>query len=87
MEVSTIRGGTGAGCIRSWLSRVLFRLYCSKGDEPGLEAIGGREPYTAHCFKMGSAVKWIFCALLDTMCIVKLFHSFEYRKTPPNDSS
>jgi len=41
----------------------------------------------AHCFKMGSPVKWKFCALFDTMSIVKLFHSFEYRKIPPNDSS
>jgi len=31
---------------------------------------------------MGSAVKWVFYALLGTMSIVKLFHSFEYRKMP-----
>ena len=36
---------------------------------------------------MGSTVKWVFCALFDTISIVKLFHSFEYRKIPPNDSS
>jgi len=31
---------------------------------------------------MGSAVKWVFNALFGTMSIVKLFHSFEYRKIP-----
>jgi len=36
---------------------------------------------------MGSTVKWVFCALFDTISIAKLFHSFEYRKIPPNDSS
>jgi len=35
----------------------------------------------AHCFKMGAAVKWVFCALFDTMSIVRLFHSFDYSKT------
>jgi len=30
---------------------------------------------------MGSAVKWVFCALFGTMSIVKNFHSFEYRKS------
>jgi len=41
----------------------------------------------AHYFKMGSAVKWVFCALLDTISMVKLFYSFEYRKIPPNNVS
>ena len=36
---------------------------------------------------MGSVVKWVFCALFDTIFIVELFHSFEYRKIPLNDSS
>jgi len=36
---------------------------------------------------MGSAVKWVFCALFGTMSIVKLFHSFEYLKIPQTDSS
>ena len=31
---------------------------------------------------MGSAVKWVFYALLGTTSIVKLFHSFEYWKIP-----
>jgi len=90
VEVSTIRGGTRAGCVRPWLtldSMILFRPCCSSEDEPCFEAIGGREPQTAHCFQMGSAVKWVFCALFDTMSIVKLFHSFENRKILPNNSS
>jgi len=36
---------------------------------------------------MGSAVKWVFCALFDTMSIIILFHSSEYRKIPLVDSS
>jgi len=36
---------------------------------------------------MGCAVKWVFNALFGTMSIVKLFHFFEYRKIPQNDSS
>jgi len=35
---------------------------------------------------MGSAVKWVFYALFGTKSIVKLFHSFEYRKIPGYDS-
>jgi len=35
---------------------------------------------------MGSAVKWVFYALFGTMSIVKLFHSFEYRKIPGHNS-
>jgi len=31
---------------------------------------------------MGSAVKWVLYALFGTTSIVKLFHSFEYRKIP-----
>ena len=31
---------------------------------------------------MTSGVKWAFCALFDTRSMVKLFHSFGYRKIP-----
>ena len=43
-EVNTSRGGTGESCVRTWLTRELSRPGRSGGDEPGLEAIGGREP-------------------------------------------
>ena len=86
-EVSTIRGGTRAGCVRPWLTRnivwtVLFRRGWARfwGDWRS-------GTINSALFMMGSAVKWVFCALFDTMSIVKLFHPFEYRKIHPNDSS
>ena len=48
MEVSTSRGGTGASCVKPWLTRDLSRPGRSGGDEPGVEKIRGREPYMAH---------------------------------------
>jgi len=42
VEVSTIRGGTRAGCVRPWLtldSMILFRPCCSSEDEPCFEAM------------------------------------------------
>ena len=41
MEVSTSRGGTGASCVKPWLTRDLSRPGRSGGDEPGVEMIGG----------------------------------------------
>jgi len=38
-EVSTSRCGTGARCVRPWLTRALSRPNCSREDEPGVEAI------------------------------------------------
>ena len=35
---------------------------------------------------MGSAFKWVFYVLFGTTSIVKLFHSFEYRKIPGYNS-
>jgi len=49
-----------------WLV-LLFKSHHFGENELGLEAIRGREPQTAHCFNMGSAVKWVFCAFVGTM--------------------
>ena len=44
MEVKTSRGGAGASCLNVDSFVVLSRPGRSGGDEPGVEAIEGREP-------------------------------------------
>ena len=59
---------------------ILSRPSCSKGDEPGFEAIGGREPQTAR--PQQPAIFWHFCGnfLMSRGLLLNLPRQIRYQK-------